>query len=388
MSIKVAHFCSSFSVLSETFIYDYVIELERQGIDNHIVTFDRQNEKERPFPKVHLCEQKRDLKWLFKRIVCEFNNSPSKLWGIYQSSIKDVLKKLKPDIIHVQFGDNGAMIAPIAEKLNIPIVITFHGYDISQLLEDEFWVNKYKRLFKKDVYAIGVSNFICNKIKKLGCPEERVVRLPAGININDFELIDLKQKKEVVCIHVGRLVEKKSPILLVKAIKHAIELLKNEYTIKLVIIGDGPLRQELEETIKELELQENVVLKGPLPHNKIIEELSQANIYTQHCVTANNGDQEGMGVSFAEASAKGLPIVSTRHNGIPDVVIDNKTGFLVEEKDFRTMGEKIAFLCENQQIGKQFGLNGREHIKTNLNIEIQVSKAIELYKNIIKKHEN
>jgi glycosyltransferase involved in cell wall biosynthesis len=197
------------------------------------------------------------------------------------------------------------------------------------------------------------------------------------VDLTDFEYRPANKSfdgQNVCCLHVGRLVEKKAPIDLVKAFKHAVESTKDNISLNLKIAGDGPLRSDLERKVQSLGLKGHVSVLGAVPHSQVSNLLSESNVYTQHCKTASDGDQEGQGVSFVEAAASGLPIISTRHNGLPDVILDGRTGYLVEEGDTKAMGEMIAQLAESPDEWRRLGKNGRRHIEENFDLRKQVSK--------------
>jgi glycosyltransferase involved in cell wall biosynthesis len=187
----------------------------------------------------------------------------------------------------------------------------------------------------------------------------------------------------VKCLHVGRLVEKKNPILLVQAFRHALDMTPSGLDLRLDVIGQGPLEAALKSEISRLGLGEKVTLLGPQPHHLVARAMQQSHVYTQHSITAPNGDQEGQPTSLIEASACGLPIVSTRHDGIPDIVLDGETGYLVEERDVRGMGERIAWLAAHPERWMEMGARARKHIETHMNLGLQVRKATALYRELV-----
>jgi glycosyltransferase involved in cell wall biosynthesis len=251
------------------------------------------------------------------------------------------------------------------------------------------WSGLYRRhLIDSQASVIGVSNHVCAKLRELGFPDERVHLLHNGVRLNDFAYSDPARRwdgKTVRCLYVGRLVEKKGPILLVRAFREALDRIPRNLDLVLDMIGEGPLRLALEREISSLALGEKVRLLGGLPHAVVSQKMRKAHLYIQHSVTADNGDQEGHPIAFIEASACGLPIVGTRHNGIPEVVLDGSTGYLVDEGDVCGMGERIAHLARHPTEWAEMGARGRKHVETELNISDQADKAIALYKQCAKR---
>jgi colanic acid/amylovoran biosynthesis glycosyltransferase len=387
--LRVLHFCEAFSHLSETFIYDLVWELESQGLDNEIVTLFRFNTEERFFPKVITVPAV--SRWHHRRI---FQRALSALgvvgsfqerWPVIRSRLAVITRTIAPDVIHAQFGPAGVLIAPVARALGVPLIVTFHGYDYSVLPRNERWANLYRtELVESPAAFIGVSNHVCRKLREQGFPCERLHVVNNGIRIEAFQFSDPTKRwdgRSVKCLYVGRLVEKKSPILLIRAFREALKSMPPGITLSLDIIGDGPLKPALLEEIAQLGMDSSVAVLGALPHEVVSKKMSEAHLYIQHSVTASTGDQEGQPVSITEAAACGLPVIATRHNGIPDIVLDGITGYLVDEGDYRAMGARIADLACNPPLWSQMGMRARHHIEKNMNLALQAERLAILYRN-------
>jgi glycosyltransferase involved in cell wall biosynthesis len=257
-----------------------------------------------------------------------------------------------------------------------------YGYDVSKLAREEFWREQYPPTFAKSALLVGISNHICTRIESLGGSPDKITCWHLGIDLDQFKYrsADVSFDGETVqCLHVGRLVEKKSPIDLARAFKYAVDATSKGPTLKLKIAGDGPLRSDLEREVRDLGIEDQVSILGAVSHARVGCLLAEANIYTQHCKTASDGDQEGQGVTFVEASASGLPVIATRHNGLTDVIHDGETGYLVEEGDAEAMGKQIAQLARNPDQWRRLGRAGRDHIEENFDLKKQVEKMQMLY---------
>jgi glycosyltransferase involved in cell wall biosynthesis len=274
----------------------------------------------------------------------------------------------------------------VAAEAGIPLAITLYGYDVSRLAQQDFWVQKYPPAFETASCLIGISGHICKRIEALGGDESKIEKWHLGVDLSNFEYrpaIESFDGDNVRCLHVGRLVEKKSPLDLVNAFKHAIDIVGDEIRLSLKMVGDGPLRADTEKAVRDLGLERHVTVLGSVPHHKVSDLLAESNLYTQHCRTASDGDQEGQGVSFVEASASGLPIIATRHNGLPDVIVDGETGYLVEEGDTEAMGKKIAQLAQAPDVWGRLGESGRKHIEENFDLKSQAPKMKDLFYRLV-----
>jgi glycosyltransferase involved in cell wall biosynthesis len=131
---------------------------------------------------------------------------------------------------------------------------------------------------------------------------------------------------------------------------------------RLVLGGQGSLYEVCKNLVSYYNLEAHVFLPGILSKKDFLGYLENGLAFVQHSVTAMDGDQEGTPVAILEASAAGLPVISTKHAGIPDIIIDGETGLLVAEHDVAGMAEKMMFLLENMNLAKKLGAKGKERV--------------------------
>ena len=154
---------------------------------------------------------------------------------------------------------------------------------------------------------------------------------------------------------------------------------KKHRNIELRIIGDGPLRNNIEMLIKENNLNNSVKLLGIQPYNVLVKEMLDCHIFILPSITASDGDTEGQGTVFLQAQAVGMPVVSTFHNGIPEAVIHGKSGLLANEKDYVKLGENLIYLIENPKEWIKIGKFGRANVEKNFEIKKQTKKLEAIY---------
>jgi glycosyltransferase involved in cell wall biosynthesis len=160
---------------------------------------------------------------------------------------------------------------------------------------------------------------------------------------------------------VGRFVEKKAPQLTLRAF---VNVLGNMPEARLRMIGDGPLLEECRDLADRLRIANAVTFLGAQSHETVREEMRTARCFVQHSVEAANGDCEGTPLGILEAGATGIPVISTRHAGIPDVVVEGNTGFLVEERDVDGMAENMLRLAQNSELAGRLGHAARKRIES------------------------
>jgi len=163
-----------------------------------------------------------------------------------------------------------------------------------------------------------------------------------------------------VFLAVGRMTEKKRPDLTLRAFA---KCLQSKPDCRLRMIGDGPMMKSVHSLAKELGVEERVEFLGVQSTRVVRQEMHNADVFVQHSVTAENGDKEGWPVAIAEACASALPVVATRHAGIIDQIQNGDSGFLVDEHDYSTMGQRMIQLASDGPLRRSMGVRAREHIK-------------------------
>jgi len=287
------------------------------------------------------------------------------------------------DLLFIEYGTTAVNLLPLLQKSNKPFIVHFHGFDITSALSTPYYKVQLKIIFKLATYLIVASNHIRKLLILAGADSGKikVVRLgvePVILDPNIWEKRKQLAIKKIVFI--GRLTAKKHPIALIKAFE-IVRFSKNN--IHLDIVGDGPLLNECKQLVKDLSLEKVITFHGKQPHDKAISYLNNAWLYAQHSVTAMSGDQEGFAISLAEAALYKLPVVATLHNGIPENVVDGKTGFLVKEFDFEAMAEKMLLLLNDADLAEKMGQKGREHISELCKPKVRVKKILELIEDAI-----
>ena len=302
--------------------------------------------------------------------------------NLFYSTLLCLNIRKKYDIINCHFGWRGSLAILLRELgvLQGQVVTTFHGLDITSDIR-KFGDQVYKQLFIQGDLFLPISERWQHRLVELDCNKDKIIVHHMGINCDRFHFTprQLSATKTVRFVSISRLTEKKGIEYGVRAIS---KLAKRKYPIEYNVVGDGPLKQDLEQLIIELGLEDTVKLLGWKQQQEIVDILNQSHIFIAPSVTATNGDQEGIPVVLMEAMAMGLPIVSTQHSGIPELVEEGVSGFLVPERDVDALTEKLAHLIEHPEIWPAMGKAGRIQVEEHYNIDKLNDRLVKLYQKL------
>ncbi len=288
------------------------------------------------------------------------------------------------DIICCQFGYRGIEFIDVFKKrkLKAKFVTCFRGSDLSKHIKQN--PRKYNELFRTGDLFLPVCNFFKKRLISLGCKPEKIKVQHSSTDCKkfSFKARSLDPNNTIQIITVARLTEKKGLEYAIRAIK---KLLKKFPHIEYKIVGTGPLKKELEQLIKELNLEQNIKLIGWACQDKVVELLNEAHIFIHPSITDHKGSQEGIPNALKEAMAQGIPVVGTYHAGIPELIESGVSGFLVPEKDPKTLAKKIAFLIKNPGLWKKIGLAARKKIRDEFSREKTNDQLVEIFQNLLTK---
>jgi glycosyltransferase involved in cell wall biosynthesis len=290
------------------------------------------------------------------------------------------IQRICPDIILVEYGVTAALYIEPLIASNIPFVVHFHGYDASVNSIIKNYVEEYQKIAQSASAIIAVSNVMKKKLISLGFPENRVHCCRYGVETDLFSKQVQLQDNSPIFLATGRFVEKKAPYLTLLAFDRLRQTCSDA---KLVMIGDGPLLKLCRLMVKDLHLEESVQFLGSLPHEKVADWMYRSRCFVQHSVQAYNGDSEGSPVSIMEAMMAGLPVIATRHAGIPDMIEHEKNGFLTDEGDIYSMAKNMRTVIENTEYSKQIGQNAREFAMREFCVQKQIAKLASIIEGVL-----
>jgi len=371
--LTIAHIHDTFFAATENFIYHYISNIKYF----HVICLASEfvNSNQFPFPAQDLYnihDRPYDFQWFLWKLLNRNNE------------LEKVVKQNNVGLMHVHFGFNCIYPLRLRKKYEIPLVTTFYGYDISRLTNVNKWRKKYKELFIHGDLFLVEGQHMKSRLIALGCPSNKIQIQRIAIPIERINVVPRKPKKineKLILIFCGRFVEKKG---IMHALE-AVERLSAKYNnFEFRIIGDGPLKSKIEKFIKKCHMHNYVKMLGFLTYEDYLKEMQKADIFIHPSFTTSNGDSEGGApTTILEAQAMGMPVVSTYHADIPNIVVPGESALLSQEKDIDKLTQNINYLFENQQIWERMGSIGREFVEAHHDIKKEIDSLEEKYRSIL-----
>lgn len=280
------------------------------------------------------------------------------------------LGALSPVLVHAHYGKNGLQALPIARNLKIPLIVTFHGSEVTvtdlrhhtPTLGFRHYLANNQKLKKSRALFLAVSEFIRRKLLEQGFPPERVLVHYTGVDTKRFQPASTEASPAI--LFVGRLEDIKGTQFLIRA---AAEVQRELPAAELVVIGDGSLRADLEKFAKQ-SLRCYRFL-GARTSEEVREWMNRASVVCVPSIARPSGEEEGFGMVSAEAQAVAKPVVAFDSGAISEVVCHGRTGFLAPERDWKTLAGYLMTLLQSDELRKRFGLAGREWVVRQFDLE-------------------
>lgn len=287
------------------------------------------------------------------------------------------------DVVHVQF----ATVAPLAVSLRRrgvlrgAIVTSFRGADTTRALRED--PGRYDDLFRDGDLFLPVSESLRKLLLDAGCPAARTVVHHSGIDLSLFTFRERHREpaEATRCLFVGRLTEK-------KGLRFALEALaavrKQGRDVVLDVAGDGEDQLALERLNRDLGLTQSVRFLGPLTPSEVRSAMDAAHVLVAPSVTASDGDQEGIPNVLKEAMASGMPVLTTTHSGIPELVEDGVSGMLAAEGDAAALARAWSVLAEHPERWAAMGRAGRAAVESGFSAARLTDDLVDLYRSVIR----
>lgn len=370
---KIALFSTSFLPYSQTFIYD---EIRAHSDEYHVEVFckERLNEEHFPYPHFHKPPNQ------FTEVLYE-NMA-------YWPSFNKIIKQKNFDIVHAHFGTGAVYALPYVKKYDLPFVVTFHGYDVAALMGTEKYhytrwryYLKHQQIFDQADLMLAASEELKALLIELGADPKKVKVYRLGIDLDHFTYTEPTVTGERTSfIMVGRFTEKKGHVYALQALKKVIE---SGHNADLSFIGSGSLQKELQKYVQDYNLTDFVHFKGILSSDEVAEALVKSDVLLAPSIVTESLDRESGLIVVKEASATGRPVIGTWHGGIHEIIDDQKTGFLVPERNVPELADRMIQLIENPALREKFGKAGRNKMEHEYDLHQQVKTLEAHYESLL-----
>ncbi|MDO9411045.1 MAG: glycosyltransferase [Pseudolabrys sp.] len=408
--MKIGIFVSEFPALSETFILNQITGLIRRGHTIEISAVKRGDTSKmhddvasyRLLDCTHYDDvprswlrrtggaARRVAQWGHRNVaatadslnVVRHGKAALNLSVLYQR-LPAARRTQRYDVIHCHYGPNA--LRALGQRgfgaLNGPIVTSFHGYDLNAFPEVH-GLDVYDELFRSGTLFTVGSEFMRESLVAIGAPAARIVKLPAGVDLQFFQFSERCSPKDgpLRLLSVARLVE-------VKGIRYALQavaLLAQRFPrLRYVVAGGGPLRAELEAYALDLGIVDNVHFAGAVTQDEVRALYQEAHIFLLPSIATGAGEEEGQALVLAEAQAAGLPVVASAVGGIAESIDPGISGFLVPQRDADATAAAVTQLVERSEQWGAIGRAGRHVAASRFDNMKLNQRLIEIYQQAI-----
>ncbi|HEX5660108.1 MAG TPA: glycosyltransferase [Polyangiales bacterium] len=358
---RVALFSTNFLEYSQTFVHEEIIHHERYEVE--VFCRQRHLPERFPFEPTHV-------------------GTPG-LYSLTRHCPKfhRVFQQRPFDLVHAHFGTGACYAYPYSHRYDLPLVVTFHGYDVPLLASTERllptnWPYALAAPTMLEHLTLGLcaSHELFELLLEVGVPRERLRLYHLGVDLGAFKRGPRRAVPRVVM--VGRFIEKKGFEYGVRGFADA---LARGAVGELTIIGTGEREAKLRALVAELGIGHAVTFAGVLTSQDVASFLSESDVLMAPSVVAIDGNRESGVIALKEGSACGLAVLGTYHGGIPEIIEDGVTGYLVPERDVASLGDRLHRLLTDRALCAQLGENGRVKIAREYNLPDQVAELESLY---------
>ncbi|KEO54699.1 hypothetical protein TP2_17340 [Thioclava pacifica DSM 10166] len=278
-------------------------------------------------------------------------------------------------VLHIHYGRNAALLLDAGWTGRA--VVTWHGYD-ANIVPRERGQDVYQDLFTRDwIHTVG-SSFMKRRLVTLGAREDRIVKIPMGVDFTRFAQVDRRERPEgpLNVVAVGRLDEMKGYPVLIDAVAEA---LGQGVSLQLTILGEGPDRASIEARIEARGLQDRVRLLGAQRSDQVVRELAAADVFALTGVVAASGRVETQGVAYIEAQATGLPVIASDVGGVSESLDPGRSGILTAEGDVAAVAKALVAYAKDPGLRLEHGQRGAEFVRAAFSMSDMLDAFEALY---------
>jgi len=288
------------------------------------------------------------------------------------AALMALARRHPPSVIYAHTGFMGLRLAPLAQRLGVPLVVHFHGLDIT--MTDPVYRRALRAGLSRFDRVMVVGAWMVDRLVDMGCDAGKIDVIPMGAVTGDVPPPPARRDGPAQFVAVGRLVGVKGLDWTIAAFA---QVHGQRPATRLHLVGDGPLRGALAAQAADLGLGDAVVFHGQMAGEEALARVAQSDVLVHHALD-DPGGPEAFGVVITEAMARGLPVVGTRCGGLPDQIVDGETGLLVDQNDVDGMAEAMARLADDPALRAAMGAAGRARAVKMFDAHVLARRAEEV----------
>ncbi len=290
----------------------------------------------------------------------------------------ELLQKDQPALVHVYYGHKAVGFLPMLQEWAGPWIVSFHGVDVAKDIDKPEHLAQLRQVFASAQLVLARSQSLLNRLSELGCPEDklRLNRTPIPFDSVPSSVRQLPTNDEWVFVQACRLIAKKGILTTLKALQ---QVVKTHPHIKYILCGEGPMVDKIRQEITARGLDKNVELRGWLDQRSLLAQYEKAHAFFHPSELTQGQDQEGIPNSMLEAMATGLPVVATRHGGIPEAVTHDFDGLLVGERSPKELATAILRLIEEPGLLSKLSCNAATSVREQFGAPSQIARLEDHY---------
>lgn len=341
-----AIYCATFLKPEMLHVYRQIDSLRRY----RAVVVARKTENEEKFPFSPIVPFPKPWDYELRRFVNRrVLGRPNLISKREAARLAGIMEGLAANVAHIYFGNVAATLLPFLRVCRLPVVVSFHGADVRLDEGGRVWREVMAETLERAALVLARSESLARAVEELGAARGKIRIQRTGIPLSYLHFIERQPPADGAwrLLQACRLVRKKG----LRTTLEAFRVFRREFPrARLVIAGEGPLLEELQAAAAELGVADGVSFTGFLDQAALREQYAESHIFVHPSETAADGNVEGIPNSLLEAMATGLPVVSTRHGGIPEAVTHGESGFLAEERDAGGVAEGLLALARDAEL--------------------------------------
>jgi colanic acid/amylovoran biosynthesis glycosyltransferase len=371
----VASYCATFLKPEMLHIYRQISSLTR--VQPVVIAQKLENEERFPVGDIRVVKKPA---WHFLRHIW-FKQIVDRPWQISAGevrAIKQALDATKAQLLHIYFGHIAVLLRPLINHWQKNSLVSFHGADVLVDLQKPAYRRATEEMLSLVKRVLVRSESLRRAVIDLGCAPEKIEIQRTGIPLADFPFRErsVPRSGEWRLLQAGRLIEKKG----LKTTLRAFAKFQREFPAsRLTIAGEGPQLDELQSLAHELQLASAIDFPGFISQENLRELFYSSHIFLHPSETGRDGNQEGVPNAMLEAMATGLPVLATRHGGIPEAVEHNISGILVEEGDYESLSDALIDCAKDSARLLAMNRAASESVAKNFNQTEQTRRLEEIY---------